>query len=145
MALREIFGNLWDADCTVRVIPVNGFVKKSGLAVMGAGLARQAAQRYPNLPEVLGRCISNSGNHVHMLRHDLVAFPTKNDWQDPADLMLIERSAEELLKLATLQQFKLVALPRVGCGLGGLRWGQVKPILERVLGEDKRFVIVDNS
>ncbi len=112
---------------------------------MGAGLARQAAQRYPNLPEVLGKCIANSGNHVHMLRHDIVAFPTKTDWRDPADLVLIERSAEELLKLTNQQQFKLVALSRVGCGLGNLRWSQVKPVLERVFGDDRRFMVVDNS
>lgn len=145
MPLREVVGDIWDFDCTVRVIPTNGFVKNNGHAVMGAGLARQAALRYPNLPEVLGRCLTNSQNHVHVLRHDIVAFPTKNDWRDPSDLGLIERSAQELFDIATLQRMKLVALPRVGTGLGGLRWTEVKPILERILGNDKRFVIVDNS
>jgi hypothetical protein len=112
---------------------------------MGAGLARQAARRYPDLPEVLGRCIQEKGNHVRVIRHDIIAFPTKNDWRLPAELELIEQSAHELLKIANAMQYKLVALPRVGCGKGELRWANVRPILEGVFGNDPRFVVVDNS
>jgi|SRR6185437_3831006 len=130
----------------MRAICTNGFLKTNGYAVMGAGTARQAAQRYPNLPEVLGKCIAaRKGPHVVAIRHDIVAFPTKRDWRDPADLALIRQSAQELLELAERMGWKLIALPRPGCGLGQLRWGDVKPILEEVWGDDPRFVIVDNS
>jgi len=143
--MREVAGNLWDFDCTVRAIPTNGYLKLDGTVPMGAGLAQQAALRFPNLPEILGKCVASSGNHVHVLRHDIVAFPTKNDWRQPSDLALIERSAHELLDKANLLQWKCVGLPRVGCGKGNLRWSQVRPVLEAVFGNDPRFVIVDNS
>lgn len=145
MPLREVVGNIWQFDCTMRVVPTNGFVKKSGLAVMGAGLAKQAAARYPNLPEVLGRCIEFGGNHVHVIRHDLISFPTKDNWWDDSDISLIERSALELIGIAQKQDYKLVALPRVGTGNGKLRWTHVKPILADILGDDPRFVIVDTA
>jgi O-acetyl-ADP-ribose deacetylase (regulator of RNase III) len=108
-------------------------------------LARQAASRYPDLPGVLGRCIQSSGNHVHVIRHDIVAFPTKHNWWEKSDLGLIAQSARELLPLARQQQWKLVALPRVGTGNGQLRWSAVKPILTEILGDSPVFVIVDNA
>jgi len=143
--LREVVGDIWLFDCTVRVIPTNGFVKNNGRAVMGAGLALQAAKRFPDLPVVLGRCIDSSGNHVHVIRHDIVAFPTKHNWWEKSDLKLIEQSAEELRALAETQGWRLVALPRVGTGNGQLRWAEVKPILNRVLAHGAVFVVVDNS
>lgn len=145
--IREVVGDLWDYPASVYVIPTNGFVKKGNprRAVMGAGLALQAATRYPNLPEVLGRCILGRGNHVYGIAHNIVAFPTKNDWRDDASLELIEQSARELKELADKIGWPIVAMPRVGCGLGGLRWGHVKPVLEAVFGDDNRFVVVDRA
>jgi len=145
MPLREVVENLWHFDCTMRVVPTNGFVKKNGFAVMGRGLAWQAAKRYPDLPEKLGRCIEVGGNHVHVIRHDIIAFPTKHNWWEKSDLALIGQSALELVSLVNSQGYKLVALPRVGTGNGQLRWPVVKPVLEDILGDDDRFVIVDNS
>lgn len=146
MTLHEVCGNIWDYPAAIVVIPTNGFVNISGRAVMGAGLALQAANRYPDLPEVLAKCIHVSGNHVHVIRHNIVAFPTKEHWRDPSSLGLIEAGALELASLANMLDWRArwsVALPRLGCGLGGLRWAHVKPILEKYL--DDRFVVVDNS
>lgn len=150
MPLREVVGDIWDFDCTMRVIPTNGFVKKADArgvrhAVMGAGLAKQAATKYPNLPEVLARCILKDGNHVAGIRHDLLAFPTKEVWWQRSSLVLIERSAKELKALVDAMGWTLVAVPRVGCGNGQLRWAEVKLILEHALGDDPRFVIVDRE
>lgn len=147
--MREVVGDIWDFDCTMRVVPTNAMVKKAdpyGIrrAVMGAGLAAQAAQRYPNVPEVLGRCILEAGGpHVVVIRHNLIAFPTKYNWWDDSDLDLMDRSATELLALVNAMGWPLVAMPRVGCGNGLRRWSEVKPILDRVFGDDRRFVIVD--
>lgn len=143
MELREVNGDIWSFDCLWRVIPTNGFVKNNGKAVMGAGLARQAAIKYPNLPTILANCIANRGSHVFAVRHDLITFPTKQNWWDDSDLSLITRSSVELVKLADTMKMDKLALPRVGCGNGGLRWSTVRPILEAIL--DERFTVVDNG
>lgn len=148
--MQQVFGDIWRFDCTMRVIPTNGILKHANadgvrLAVMGAGLAGQAARRYPDLPETLGIALQNEGNHVAVLGHGLIAFPTKDDWRDDSTLPLIERSAKELLALTNTMGYRLVALPRVGTGKGQLKWCDVRPILERTLGNDPRFVVVDNS
>lgn len=143
--MREVFGDIWDFDCNVRCIPTNGFVKKNGQAVMGAGLARQAALRYPDLPYILGTMIGMGGNRIYQLRHDLMSFPVKRVWWEEANKLIILDSTEQLLTLADkISSWKTIALPRVGCGNGKLNWGQdVRPILDALL--DDRFVIVDNA
>lgn len=69
---HELIGNLWDfhraeSNCFI-VIPTNGVLKANGDAVMGAGLAKQAAQQFPTLPKLLGQAIHDTGNAVVMTR-----------------------------------------------------------------------------
>jgi hypothetical protein len=147
MPLREVVGDIWDYGATVIVVPTNGFVKTNGRNVMGAGLAKQAVARYPGIDEILGKAIQNGGgNHVHMIRHNVVSFPVKDHWTQDASLALIGQSAVELHEMMALRpDWKLVALPRVGCGNGRLRWSHVRPILEDAFGDDERIVIVDRA
>ena len=130
-------------------IPTNGEVTK-GSAVMGAGLALAAKRCVPGIERLLGRKLIEEGNHVFFLTSaglpfNLVSFPTKDRWREPSSLALIERSARELrilveAKLPPASSLS-VALPRVGCGLGGLRWSVVAPILLREL-PGSRYVIL---
>lgn len=146
--MRELVGDLWALPAGARCITTNGIVKSNGEAVMGAGVALSAKQRYPDLPRVLGRLIRQFGNHVHYVGYrdnvHLYSFPTKNDWRDPSDPELIERSARELrgILLPDLERIHPVVMTRPGCGNGGLDWAAVRPIMEKELPEDE-FVIVE--
>lgn len=128
----EICSDLWDYTADCRVITTNGSIKRNGQAVMGRGIAAQAAIRYPELPLLLSRSIKKQGNHLYMLG-DLCMFPVKHNWWEQADILLIQRSAEELAELANMYSSKVFASPRPGCGNGGLLWRDVKPILESIL------------
>jgi len=143
--MREATGNIWMVTCDAIVIPTNGDVNRHGEAVMGRGLALQAARRYPLLPKVLAHLMRELGNRVldcYRPRHcpTIITFPVKHHWSEPAQLDLIERSARELVALADHLEYGRVALPRVGCGNGQLDWTDVQPILERYL--DDRFILV---
>lgn len=61
-------------------------------------------------------------------------------WVCKGSLELIEISARWLVILAKEKDWKVVALPKVGCGVGEFRWDEVKPILDKLL--DDRFCIV---
>lgn len=145
--MRELTGDLWEVEADARAITTNGFVKTNGRAVMGRGVAAQALQRFPDINWTLGRLIAANGNHVGMLgwagdlRSWLLSFPVKHHWRQMADLALIERSARELIWVADECKFNTVVLPRPGCGNGGLRWEDVKPVIEPLL--DDRFVVVE--
>lgn len=107
--MLEAYGNIWDLapDFDAVVITTNGFVKKNGEAVMGKGIAKEAAQRYPELPKLLGKAIQTFGNVVWAINFSedgsepwIITFPVKPivgpngepGWRVSADLDLIKTS-----------------------------------------------------
>ncbi len=149
---EDLFAN--PAAQSAIVITTNGSLKHRGPSraghqpaprgVMGRGCAAQAKALYPWSERRLGEMLVSGGNRCHILCHDpqlvLVSFPVKHEWNQQADLDLIARSAYELNLMANTYQWTRVLMPRPGCGNGGRTWEEVKPILERFLGDD-RFVV----
>lgn len=139
--MREIVGNIWDfRETAIVAITTNGQVSKSGKAVMGRGVAAQAAHMFPEIPALLARCIGEKGNHVHYLGDNIVSFPVEHSPYQVPDLHLIERSARELVALANVHGWLSLVVPRPGCGGGGLSWKDVRPILEECF--DGRFMVI---
>lgn len=139
-------GDIWSMAPGFVVIPTNTVTRKGdGTAVMGAGLALDAAKRHPELPKKLGD---------HILRWDcrpfvyqnIICIPTKYNWNQPSRLDLIASGCRELVLLAdvfkALGNNDLILLPKLGCGLGGLNWErQVRPVMDALL-ESERFILV---
>jgi O-acetyl-ADP-ribose deacetylase (regulator of RNase III) len=79
--------NLFEFKCDAICIPTNGFVSSDGNAVMGAGVARQAVEKFgKETPKHLADSILRNGHHVRpfmveenyrFLDYDLLSFPTK--------------------------------------------------------------------
>lgn len=145
--MYEIQADLWKfgyhSDAVV--ITTNGTVKKDGSAVMGRGVAKQAAQIDPSLPKQLGTMIAVGGNHLYTIHEwknhtALVTYPVKKDWWEPATIERIADSALELVGVADRHEWEEIVMPRPGCGAGGLSWKKVRPIIEVVL--DDRFWVV---
>lgn len=119
------------------VIPTNGMTKYDGSAVMGAGLAKQATMFYPRIAQGLGTRLREHGNHVFWFpTYRVLTFPTKHDWREKASSKLIKQSAEEVLAWWESEQrppgVTTIVVPRVGCGLGGLDWYDVRDVLNEV-------------
>lgn len=139
--MMVVVGNIWDyVNSSVIAITTNGSVSRSGKAVMGRGVAAEAAHLFPDLPEILGSAITKTGNHVHFLGNNIVSFPVEHTPFENPDLGLIRRSATEIVKLADEQGWLSVVVPRPGCGGGGLSWNEVRPILEDAF--DERFTVI---
>lgn len=145
--MKEVTGDLWayHAQGAWVVITTNGIVAARGTAVMGRGVAQQAAQRFPLLPRALAMNLTQSGNHVYAFPFcRVITFPVKAHWRDRAAPGLIRQSVKELVDLVDAGGG--VPLPvylvRPGCGNGGLRWAAVKPLLAPL---DDRFVVVEET
>ena len=148
--MREITGDIfkiysWSSTpSTAKLalcVTTNGVVKKRNKnAVMGAGIAKAFAGRYPQLPAILGRKLIESGNQVHHLLSlgnvDIISFPTKHHWRDRSDLNLIIISTRTLAILASSEPDCTFVLPKPGCGLGGLSWSEVKNMLSPILPDN---------
>lgn len=149
--MLEINGNIFDYESyenTALCIPTNSMVKKDGSsrAVMGAGVAKIARDKYFGCDIVLGAILEKKGALVKQFwaEPNLIAFFTKEDWKKSSSLELIEKSCQELVALQEIKKFKNIYLPRVGCGLGNLEWQDVKPILEKYFTNDV-YIVVDLS
>lgn len=141
--MKELTGNLWryyNAPQHIICITTNGFVKKDGTAVMGRGCANEARFRIPGIATELGKRIRAEGNKPCWLYHNVISFPVKHAWYEPADLALIRTSARWLGAAARAHQEFSFILPRPGCGNGKLSYCDVKPILVDLL-PDNVYVI----
>jgi hypothetical protein len=143
--LREVYGDIWEMyeqEQAFLIVTTNGYVNKAGECVMGAGIAKQAKDRFPELPRLLGYNITRRGNHVHVFPHRrIITFPVKRIWSEDADLGLIRQSTADLdTEIAALASYyrrffgcgvPLVSV-RPGCGNGNLAWDEVRPVIEEV-------------
>ncbi len=142
--ITESTGDIWDLAYNDywRVIPTNGSVNSSGKAVMGRGVALQAAKKFPNLQLDLAEDLHAQGLRTLLyVDRGLIIFPVKFEWSQRASLTLIGKSCDQLKDLLYGTQMKIV-MPRVGCGNGWLEWSSVKPILELRFEDVQNEIVV---
>lgn len=153
--MQVIKGNLWihyGVSLEKVVIPTNIGWKTNGKNVMGAGLAKVAAEVLdPDLPGWYGGfCkIHEENTPVVESPKGMILFPVKPlnksaphmSWKQPADLKLIERSTIELAELGKKLKDHRIFVPTVGCGNGGLEISDVRPILEKHLSDQFTLVM----
>jgi len=65
----------------------------------------------------------------------IINFPTKKDWRTKTKLEWVRDGLDDLHEVLRKHGIKSVALPPLGCGNGGLRWEDVKPIIEEKLSD----------
>ena len=133
--MEVVEGDLWDFydQGFYVVIPTNLTVGRGGEAVMGRGVAQQAAVRFPKLARGYATALRAKDNFKIFHEQRLVMFPVKDHWRDPADLEILRHSCEALRAEAAHLWGPRVALPLVGCGFGELKEVQVHPLLELYL------------
>jgi O-acetyl-ADP-ribose deacetylase (regulator of RNase III) len=133
MSLQIIQGDLLDADEPVIAHGCN--VK----GLMGAGIARQIAERYA----LLYNCYENECYEGRFQTGDSLAVSTNGRWvfnlatQDKpgpfARYEWIEKSFDSMFAQMISLGLRRVAIPKIGCGIGGLEWDQVEAIIEKVV------------
>ena len=56
-------------------------------------------------------------------------FPTKNHWREKSPTEGIKKGLQWLMENYKTQGIKSIALPALGCGLGGLDWKDIGPLM----------------
>ena len=132
MKLEEISASIFSSRAECLVNPTNS------VGVMGAGLAKEFMVRYPLLcDEFNSFSRTESGLIVPKLYRTIsraiLMFPTKVHWRNLSKLEHVEQNMALAVKLLNAEKIKSVAFPRLGCGLGGLSWEQVGPVMVKAL------------
>lgn len=119
-------GNMFEsgADCLVNTVNCEGY--------MGKGIAYQFKLRFPeNNKAYVKECRSGRlrPGVIHYFVEDsitIVNFPTKDKWRLASKMEYIEDGMKALVDILPQMNVKKIAIPPLGCGNGGLDWGQVK-------------------
>jgi O-acetyl-ADP-ribose deacetylase (regulator of RNase III) len=136
--MEFVTGNLLEADAEALVNTVNT------KGVMGKGVALQFKRAFPENYKAyraacaagrvqLGRMFVFDSGRMERPRY-IINFPTKDHWRSRSRLTDIDAGLEDLRRVLTELQIESVALPPLGCGLGGLHWADVRPRIEGALG-----------
>ncbi len=113
------------------------------VGVMGRGVALQFKNAYPgNFKAYEKACKAGEVVPGHMYVFNtgnlfgarwIVNFPTKRHWRGASKIEDIEAGLKDLVRIIKEYHIKSIALPPLGCGLGGLNWNDVSAIIEREL------------
>lgn len=119
------------------LIPTNTERKSDGTAVMGAGLALDAATRFPDVPARYGRALAVGNARVVLTNHRLLLGPTKTHWRRPATMALVVELLDAVARWTDANPTERIAVASPGCGRGGLAWDQVRTAaLQRLTGRN---------
>ena len=111
------------------------------VGVMGRGIALQFRKAFPENFEfyqaACRRCELQPGRVLIFDRgrgtnpRFLINFPTKRHWREQSQIADIEAGFKSLVEEATRLGIRSMAVPPLGCGLGGLKWSDVRPRIEK--------------
>lgn len=127
-------GNILTVDADAIVNTVNC------VGVMGRGIALQFKKTFPdNFKVYAAACKRNEVMPGKMFVFEtcsitnpkfIINFPTKRHWRGKSRMEDIESGLEDLVQVITEYGITSIALPPLGCGLGGLDWVYVRERIE---------------
>lgn len=63
----------------------------------------------------------------------IINFPTKRHWRGKSRIEDIKAGLVDLVRVIQEKDIQSIAIPPLGCGLGGLDWSEVRPLIEEAL------------
>jgi O-acetyl-ADP-ribose deacetylase (regulator of RNase III) len=124
-----------DAEALVNTVNCVGF--------MGRGIALQFRKAYPeNFASYKKACDANEvqPGRMHVVKLHrfenpkyVINFPTKRHWKGKSRIDDVKAGLHALVEELRSRNIRSVAIPPLGCGLGGLDWNEVRPLIETAM------------
>ncbi len=135
-------GNLFEAEVEALVNTVNT------VGVMGKGIALQFCKSFPEIMQPYKDACEKKTLSVGTVQtiqlpflegmagpKYVINFPTKKHWKSDSKIEFVQSGLKALREEIERLQIKSIAVPPLGCGLGGLNWGDVRHEIETSLGD----------
>lgn len=138
--IHPVQGDLLQADVEALVNPVNL------VGAMGKGLALQFKEAFPETSAPYtaacksGRFLAGEVLTVALkprarpLPKYVIHFPTKRHWREKSRMEDVVAGLTALVHEVERLRVRSIAVPPLGCGLGGLDWNEVRPLIQGALG-----------
>lgn len=116
------------ADCLVNTVNCEGFMSK--------GVAYQFKQRYPKNNDAYKEACERGTLRIGTVLCykekgiTIINFPTKDRWRFPSTMAYVEKGLDAMIRELPNLGVKVVAIPPLGCGNGGLVWNEVRELIE---------------
>ena len=123
-------GDILDAEVEALVNPVNT------VGVMGRGLALAFKRAFPGNFRAYAKACRRGEltlGRVLPFREKgrlVINFPTKRHWREASTLADVEAGLVALVDCVRRERLESLAVPALGCGLGGLAWPEVRALIE---------------
>lgn len=145
--IEFVSGDFFDFDADIMINTVNC------VGVMGAGVALAFKKRFPEMfDDYAEKCRLGAirpGLPSVWLQKDMISkdieiinFPTKNHWKNPSEYNYINEGLEWLSNYLKDKSEKVVTLPALGCGHGGLDWNRVRSMIAEKLKNSPAHIYV---
>ena len=126
-------GDILKADAEALVNTVNC------VGIMGRGIALQFKKAFANnFQAYAAACKAGQVQPGTMFVYNLnrlynprfiINFPTKRHWRNKSRIEDIQAGLTDLIQVVQQHHIQSIAIPPLGCGLGGLHWEDVKPVI----------------
>jgi len=110
------------------------------VGVMGKGVALQAKRTFPDNYKAYAKACEGGELEVGKVfvfdratlenPRYIVNFPTKRHWRGRSKIEYVRTGLEDLARQIRDFDIRSIAVPPLGCGYGGLDWGDVRPLIE---------------
>lgn len=137
--IHYVSGDIFSSGCDILVNPVNT------VGVMGAGLALNFKSKYPGMfqryfDDCRAGLLRVGEVKLYPVEHGkrfIANFPTKEHWGNSSKIEWIQDGLDDLREKlnGVAVSGKSIAFPKIGCGLGGLDWEDVKPLLVKTFSD----------
>lgn len=137
--IEEKHGDILHAETEALVNTVNC------VGVMGRGIALQFKKAFPENYKIYKHaCDDNQlapGKMLIWNRNSLespqyiINFPTKIHWRGSSEMEFIESGLKALVEEVKRLNIRSIAVPPLGCSLGGLQWEDVRPRIVSAFSE----------
>lgn len=141
--------SIFDLKVDAVVNPVNT------VGVMGAGLAKQFKDIYAPTHIHFEEYYIAACQQKHFETSRCLVYPTHNDptrfviflatknhYRNPSRIEYIQKGLEDLSDTINEYKIKSIALPKLGCGLGGLRWELVEEEIKSFSKKHEKIEII---
>ena len=136
--MKYKIGNLLESNSEALVNTVNT------VGVMGKGIALQFKERFPQNYKVYAAACKNGEVEIGKMlvfkeitmngEKLIINFPTKTEWYKKSQYKYIEEGLKDLVKVIETYEVKSISIPPLGSGNGGLKWSNVKALMDKYLG-----------